>query len=235
MKKNIIKQMVKRFINFIVTCSKNNKNKCITEYGHCVNKPYSFLGKMLYFFGDSITAGVTTGYTITSNGYPKLFSDHVGASFKNYAQSGSLLVSGYNTSENTATPTCDVIKNTTLNSDFIFITGGVNDWQNGVPLDVFETIITDLCNYLSINYLGEVIWITPINQVGWLGNSFTTIDAYTDIIVRVISKYNHSVIIGSKFNFPKENIDYTTLLFDGLHPTEIGYKLYAKSLSTILS
>ena len=59
------------------------------KYQHCVNKPFNFQGKEIAFFGDSITEGFVNGSSITQNGYPKLFAESVGATYKKYGGGGS--------------------------------------------------------------------------------------------------------------------------------------------------
>ena len=66
------------------------------KYHHCVNKPFNFQGKEIAFFGDSITESFVNGSSITQNGYPKLFAESVGATYKNYRVGGSCFSMVYN-------------------------------------------------------------------------------------------------------------------------------------------
>jgi lysophospholipase L1-like esterase len=193
-----------------------------------VNKPYTFHGKTALFFGDSITKGHTDGNTVTPNSFPKLFAERVGMSFTNLAVSGTTLSEGI----------ANAIKSTSLNSDFVFIAGGVNDWQLGVALSTFRANLIDLCSYLKTSYAGEVIFITPINEAGWISSKIVAdLQEYRNIITEVAIQNGFSVVQGSLFNFPTKdgNADYIASIFgDKLHPSELGYQLYAKGLATAL-
>ena len=207
------------------------------KYNHIIKKPMSFNGDLIYFFGDSITHGVCEDYKTTKNGYPKLFCDKVGATFVNCAVSGSLLVSGHNLAGNTTTPINEVIRNTDMTSvSKIFIAGGINDWQSGVPISDFAAGVTSLCEYLSTHYSGkEIFFITPINVAEWNGSQICEQEYYTQALFEAVMKYpKFSIINGQLFNFPLRSDD-RAYQFDGLHPTEvIGYNLYANSLLTVL-
>lgn len=69
------------------------------KYHHCVNKPFNFQGKEIAFFGDSITESFVNGSSITQNGYPKLFAESVGATYKNYGVGGSFYCPFYSERE----------------------------------------------------------------------------------------------------------------------------------------
>lgn len=208
-------------------------------YGNIVSKPLIFNGKSNYFFGDSIVYGYIAAAEgvpahQATNHFPKTFSDSVGATFSNYGVSGASLtkVEGY---------ACvfDKIKSVTLNSDYIFIDAGINDWQLGVDKDTFKSAVVDICNYLTANYIGHVIFITPINHAGRVPINIPqmTVQDVRDIITRVAVSYCYDVVQGSDFAFPisGDELWYENLLFqDKLHPTELGYKIYAKCLQTVL-
>ena len=206
------------------------------NYNHCVDKPYIFNNKNALFFGDSIVKGFTSGTTTTANGFPKLFSDKVGMAFTNYGVGGSCLSYDYNNLGSVL----DKIKSVgTLTSDFLFIAGGVNDWQLAVDLETFKAGVLAICEYLKTNYTGQVIFITPINQGGRIPTETPVADLqeYRNIITEIVMKYNYSVVQGNLFNMPSEKStpEYIASMFgDKLHPTELGYKVYAKELATIL-
>ena len=200
-------------------------------YGHCVNKPFVFSAKTALFFGDSITAGYTSGSTTTPNHFAKLFTDKVGLTLTNKAKAGALFTTGYNEVETIPT----TIQATALTSDFIIIAGGTNDYGLGADIATFKQTIADLCTYLQANFTGEVIFITPINRVKAADTYFADLNDYRNIIAEYADMYNFSVVDSSKFNFPKVSGDYATAMFgDGLHPSELGHKLYARQLQTVL-
>lgn len=210
-------------------------NKEKRQWENIVNKPYLFNGKNALFFGDSITKGFINGNEITENNYPKLFSDSVGMSFINYGVGGATLsrVDGYS---------CiyDKIVNATFsNVDFVFVAGGVNDWQLGVSLSDLRTSVTNICNYLKSNFNGEVIFITPIENAGWtpLTTPIADIEEYRNVISEVVLTNGYSLINGKSLNFPNKDSNtllISTLFGDKLHPTEKGYIQYSKGLRTIL-
>lgn len=207
---------------------------------HRVNKPFAFNGKSAVFCGDSITRGYTSGSTTTENGFPKLFSDAMGMSYTNKGVGGATIsvVEGYSSIQ-TQVQSIDTA------SDFLFIAGGINDWQLGVPLDTFKSAVESICAWLNANYSGQVIWITPINQGGWeTTHSLSTvadIQDYRDIITDVVTiknvSGNMSIIQGNLFGFPtvSGSAELKTSLFgDLLHPTEHGYVIYSQALRNAL-
>ena len=213
----------------------SNKKDTITtntqNYGSCLNKPYNFSNKTALFFGDSITKGYINSSTITDKTYCKIFSDKVGLTHTNKAKGGALFTSGYNEVETINT----TIEKTTLNTDFIFIGGGTNDYGLGVPLSTFKNSLEELCQYLQSNYNGEVIFITPINRVAPSNNEQAPLQSYRNAIIEKACKYGFSVVDTSKFAFPSTSSEYSTLvLSDNLHPSEKGYEVYAKCLLTEL-
>ena len=210
-------------------------NKEKQQWENIVSKPYLFNGKNALFFGDSITKGYINGNEITENGYPKLFSDSVGMNYTNYGVGGATMsrVSGYGCIYD------QIINATFSNVDFVFVAGGVNDWQLGVSLSYFRTGVINICNYLKSNFNGEVIFITPIENAGWKPSTtpIADIDEYRNIISEVALTNGYSLINGKTLNFPNKDSNallISTLFGDKLHPTEKGYIQYSKGLRTIL-
>ena len=207
---------------------------------HYLKKPYTFQGKSAKFFGDSITYGYTkddSGSAIKAKngGYPKVFSDKVGLSFQNLGVSGSLF-GDYNNLNKIQ----DKIYDTSLDCDYIFIAGGINDWQCGTPINTFRERLTEVCEYLKNNFTGiDVFFITPINHSGRkpIVTPVAEVQTYRNIITELSLQYGYSVIQGNRINFPTiNNVDsFKTLMFcDNLHPSELGYKIYGESLTGIL-
>ena len=200
-----------------------------------IKKPFDFNNKNAIFFGDSITKGYTSGTTTTTENYVKLFSEKVGLNYNNQGIAGSTIgvVSGL-------TNIVDKVKITSNlnNYDYLFVAGGINDWARSVTLSDFSSKLEELCDYLKTNYSGEVIFIAPINHLdiissGW--NNIESEDSYRNIIGRYALKYNFSFVNGGEFNFPQKISAYNNLFYgDGLHPSELGYQLYANSLLTLL-
>ena len=210
------------------------------KYHHCVKKPFDFSGKTAYFFGDSITygyiaqSGSTPAHQATNN-YPVVFSTSVGATGTNYGESGTTLsvVTGHSS-------IYTKIQNTSLTgADYVFVSGGINDWQSGVDETTLEGAVKDICDYLTANFTGEVIFVTPINEAGRVPNVTPqqTLQNVRNVITRIALKYGYSVVQGWEFPFPlaQDDSDYISLMFqDKLHPTELGYAMYAQALRSAL-
>lgn len=205
------------------------------RYGDVVSKPYSFSGKKLQFFGDSITYGyIRNSESPATNNYPYVFSTAVGAtSYTNEGVNGSTLseVQGktciYTTIQSELDTTADVV----------FISGGVNDWVLGVDKATLTTAVSNICTYLKANYTGRVIFITPINTGGYYSATpaAQTLQSVRDVITEIAIENGYDVVQGNKFPFPTKYSDstYISAMFqDLIHPTETGYAMYAKALQT---
>ena len=208
----------------------------VIKYHTLVKKPMDFANKNLVFFGDSITYGYIRGSggqpaTQATNQYPKVFSEGVGAnSYSNQGANGTCIYG----SESYQIANIVIAANLST-YDYVFIAGGVNDWQTGVTEAQLESAMESMCSHLSTTYNGEVIFITPINEAG-REPSVTptqTLQNVRNVITRIALKYGFSVVQGWEFPFPIEDddTDYIDLMFqDKLHPTELGYSMYAKAL-----
>ena len=210
------------------------RKEAAKEYYHCVKKSMTFADKKLQFFGDSITWGYITGGTRATNNYPKVFSQDVNAaSYTNSAVSGSTLAV---VSEHDSIYT-KIQSDLDTTADIVFVAGGINDWQLGVTASDLSTAVDNICNYLSENFTGEVIFITPINESGFTPRETPTqtITSVRRIITETALTYGYSVVQGWQFPFPDVNGDSSykaTMFQDNVHPTEIGYAMYAKALES---
>ena len=215
----------------------NMRESCNIPLNHSVNKPYSFTNKKALFVGDSITRGFTDSATITENNYPKLFSDKTGLISLNAAVGGATLseVTGYPHIMTQLTGQSNLAQ-----YDYIFIAGGVNDWQLAVSPADFKAAIQQTIEYIRTNApAAEIIVIAPINEAGvaTINTPVADLEIYR-IILRDVAIYNDcSFINGAYFNFPtkiSETFYRTSMLPDRLHPSERGYRNYAKELATVL-
>lgn len=191
------------------------------------DKPFNFAGKTVYFFGDSICKGYTKG-GVTQNNYVKFFGDKTGCTAVNKGVSSSC----FSYTHNGVPSIVDVIKGNTLtNVDVIIIEGGINDWQTNATATQLETALDDLSTWLSSNYTGKVVIITPINTT--LSRPVNmTVPQVRKIMARWAIQHGYSLILGEQFNFPSETGALSEILLaDGLHPTEAGYELFAKNLT----
>ena len=224
----------------------------------CLDKPFNFGNntKKAVFFGDSITYGATSGSGGLHNteGYPILLCGKLGliytprtdANPSNQAVSGSLFTTNPNVSEQTI---ASRIMATSFPADVFFIAGGCNDYNCNALIGDLDSVaanelcgaLNNICSYLQTNYPNaEVFFITPINQTRGktqptYGSGDYTQNEYRDAIFKVATKWGYNVIDGSQIGFPEENGDYKDLmLYDGIHPTELGYELYAKTLAGLI-
>ena len=209
------------------------------SYRHSVRKPISFNDKKCSFIGDSITAGFTSGTSQTTETYPKLFCEAVGAICDNEAVAGATIksVSGYPYLLNQLPHVSD--------PDILFVSGGVNDWQLGVNVNDFKTAVYELILQIDTDFPDiPVVWITPINTANpvIVGHPVANLDVYRDLMTQTIVEHDvqhrFSIVQGSLFNFPNENdrSDYIQFAYgDGLHPSESGYEnIYTPGLLTAL-
>lgn len=209
-----------------------------------VNKPFVFAGEEADCFGDSITAGYTTSEAITENGWVALIKDKLGLNKAyNKGRGGHCLTDVVSTTNNMLA----VFRNENPASKYLFFAIGTNDY--GQQADIGEWDSTDESTmYGALNALfaninerfpsREVIFILPINRAdGNPAHPFHTLDEYRQAIYKKCIANGASVINGADFGFPTASGDeLAEVLFgDGLHPSEAGYKLYAKCVCGALT
>ena len=225
----------------IMGCTLYNRSAITHEtasFAHVAHKPYSFSGKYAVYCGSSITKGFTDGNPdhITENGFPKLFSDAVGMTFENKGVGGASIarVSGYACIQDQINSISDWDS-----IDFLFLEAGINDWQLGVTIADYKAALKSIFDTLVSNFTGEVIVLSPINNAGWnpVGTPVADLEVYGTATKEVALQYDYCVLNGALFDFPTkessaENI--SALFGDKLHPTELGYKLYANAMRTAL-
>lgn len=227
----------------VYTTIKNNFNLSTLKYGDSIEKPFDFNGKTIQFYGDSITAGVISGeHESTDKGYAALFCEKVGATMRNSAVSGST------TAQKTANSVYDVVTNaSSITADYIIVAGGTNDYYNQVPIGTYNSTdpttfygaLNGICEALQTKAPNApVIFITPINKPS--APTATTklyeLDDYRNTIFEVATTYGYSVVNGASLGFPnKHGANLNTfsykMIFDGVHPTADGHKMYARSLA----
>ena len=210
-----------------------------------VNKPFAFNRKTAVVFGDSITAGVTSNnLAVTANSYINLFAKRAGLTLTNRAVSGST-IANYRI-ESSSTPISERVVNNEEHFDFIIISGGVNDHVTGRPIGSFgdtdDTTVygamRKMCESLKAKHpTSEVIFITPVNVTKEFPNAILPLKDYRRAIYEVALSYGFSVVNGEEMGMPDEDSTFANLLIgsaDGCHPTELGHKIYANALATML-
>ena len=216
-----------------------------------LNKPYAFKEKTAVFYGDSITSGVYSGdgaLKTTQECYVKHFAEKVGfTSYKNNGVSASCFATNIGSTTSILTK---VTQDGNIGDyDYIFIAGGTNDFGNNVVLGAYDSgDTTTVCGALialmkhlkeSITDKQEVVFILPINRSSEnnaKNNAGWTLSEYRKVIYDLALENGFSVVNGADFGFPTNHSDEKRkpLLYDGLHPTLLGHKQYAKALSTML-
>lgn len=210
-----------------------------TQYtpNHVIQKCMNFYQKTGLFFGDSIAAGGKAqvgkdlvSYTKTLLMMTSITNEAVGSTRFTHGDVNPTII--------------DKIKSTTLNTDYIFIAGGINDWQSQANLTDYKTDLEGLMQYLKANYTGNVIFISPINyvldKIAWdngykqATNKIEIIE-YRRILEELVIKYNYNLVCGELFPFPTNLGERANVLMsDGLHPTTYGHQMYAFCLTNAL-
>lgn len=224
------KSITDSYYNEIVDIINENNN-----YNDCLSKPYSFNQSKVQFFGDSIIYGYINTNTRANPTIPDSFAAKTNATVINSGVSGSTFTAldGYT---NILTTIQNRLDST---ADYIIIAGGVNDWQLGVGEAELKTAVNNVCTYLSSNYTGVVIFVTPINNGGWstISEPSQSLDSVRKIITEVAISNGYDVLQGYKIPFPTkyDNAEYISLMYaDKLHPSQLGYDTYSKALISAL-
>lgn len=227
-------------VSYYITDAPDRASSVFTPPRHTIQKSLNFYQKTGLFFGDSIAAGAKAKpganqdlVTLTRSmlGMSSLLNKAVGSTRFTHGDINPTII--------------DKVEETVLDTDYIFIAGGVNDWQSQASLVDYEADLEGLMQYLQQNYSGTVIFISPISyvleKISWENgykravNKIEIIE-YRSILERLVLKYKYNLVCGELFEFPgnlgeRANV----LLSDGLHPTTYGHQLYAMNLCQALN
>ena len=210
------------------------KKALTTNFDNRISRDYYFVGKSIQFFGDSITFGVGVDVNdplgITSTKWTEKFCELMNSQEINDAISGSLYTAGYNEVKSIT----QSVRDATLSGDFVFMCGGVNDWQLGVPLSEFKSALDDCFGYLQSNYDGTVIVVSPFNVIkNLVGSPITSLYNYSKILCEKALEYGFDFIDGSKMSLLTTRSASTVIqsqYADGLHPSGFGHYLIAHEM-----
>ncbi len=100
-----------------------------------------------------------------------------------------------------------------------------------MPIKEYETELKRLFTYIR-NCFKEilVIIVTPINPSWKHRVRHPGISKYRKILEQLAEESGFIVIRGEKFEWNGKSVNSTEILWDGIHPTELGYRLYADSV-----
>lgn len=199
-------------------------------------------GKRVAFFGDSLTYGENVvSKTQSPRNIPKVFSELTGASVDNFGVNGMTATDGENSLVRTISQ-----KDLTV-YDYIFINIGVNDFLQqkdqgfidsaninnfwGACDTIFKYLVknqTSKNKIIALSFFpNHEIWNEWFDKIPWL--------TYKTIFDNVAFKYNIPIIDTVRSSgICKENMN-VFMAEDGLHFTDSGYELLAKTIATSLS
>lgn len=209
-------------------------------------KKIEFNGKVIKFFGDSITAGTCSPNLgeAGNDSWPKTFSRLVGATANVYAVGGSCITdSAEGDQYNIGTRVKQYVKS---NDEIIIIAGGTNDFNTGKAVGVFGDTqrttfygsLNDICSYIqTIAPDAVVIFITPIPYTkpeSSFPSHIASLNTYRSAIYDVATKYGYNVVDGNSIGMPRMQGGWNNIMCDdsdGCHPTVEGHKLMARNIA----
>lgn len=118
-----------------------------------------------------------------------------------------------------------------LNTDYLLIMAGTNDFDYGKGKQAFSNALDDLTEYLNENYNGQIIIVTPINRSKEEAR-IVSLDWYRDTLTNWALQNGYWVIDGSKVDFPTSaGEEQQIMIADGIHPSNYGHIMYANALN----
>lgn len=202
--------------------------------------------KTIYFFGDSITAGVGA-----TNLYHMILAKELNMSDINWAVGGTGYAYEYsgsegfsgNGAEGRGSATTETGNNTildimTAHHDFdkCVIFAGTNDWGGNVTLESFETAVRNTLDY-AIGITPDIVVITPIKRKGSVNGLSKTLEEYANVIISVCNEKSVSCYDAYHEISMNPNLDYIkTAFFDGVgvHPNNKGHVKIAVGLKAYI-
>ena len=118
-----------------------------------------------------------------------------------------------------------------MNTDYMLIMAGTNDFAQENGKATFTSALEDLSDYLGENYNGQVIIVTPINR-SKVERKSVPLNWYRDTLTNWAILHGYWVIDGSKIGFPTVYSEWKQLMTaDGIHPSNYGHVFYANALN----
>lgn len=198
----------------------------------------------VYFFGDSIVAGVGSPYLfhmmlglienvicynwgVGSTGYVATTSDSVRAGKGVIGRGGTSQESGGNT-------ILDIMTGKEFTSCVIF--GGTNDYGKNIPLAMFRTAVQNTLDY-ALQKTNNILVITPLkryyNNIPYtqVNSAGYTLSEYSAVIKEECEARAIGYVDGFNISLdPTNALNNSRLFADGLHPNEAGHERIAGAI-----
>lgn len=201
--------------------------------------------KLVYCFGDSLTAGVgaTTIYHMYFHEYNnkyRLFNYGVGGTgfateFSGTARAGNGVEGRGEQQTLTGSNTViEVMQSVTGEMPNIIIEAGTNDYSSNVPMDDFQTAVETTLDY-ALTKTAHVLVLTPIKRgqdgVTHVNNIGKTLKEYCDVIINVCERRGIVYAVGYEVGLAPWNMANQQEFFDRndyTHPNAKGQARMAR-------
>jgi len=199
----------------------------------------------VYFFGDSITAGVGTTYPYFTHMLNICQPKNYGIGSIGYVQTTTDNVCVGQGDENSGTYQTESGNNTVLDvmkahSDFTrcSIAAGTNDWSASINIDTFRTAVENTLDY-ALSITPKVSVLLPVRRTGDTNKNSAgyTLKDYSEIIKTACEE--RSIVYTDGWNVglnPNNALNKSTFFSDTVHPNNAGhYRMYIAYKETIRS
>lgn len=214
----------------------------ITELNYEVFKDNKYRGKKIAFLGDSVTQGLTwngSAQVYVEKPYPMTVAEKLNCECQNVGHS-SYPISSIGKAQCFNTTYSEIA----LDTDYIFVFGGTNDYQYSVPVGTiadredisFYGAVFSLINKIRTrNPNAKLVFFTPLHRSDEIKSDGTKLIDYVNAIrdmcelcsIKVVDLYKNSGFS----NVVKEMQQYYA---DGLHLTQDGYNLLGTIISELI-
>ena len=226
------------------------------KYGEKLAKPYSFTGKKMVVFGDSLSKGIASpwGTGVIADSYVNVLASKLGLSaVDNRSQSGTgwTCTGDGEYGQDGDTKVTDLIMRYEGGHDIMWINSGANDYQLNMPIGTINDTgistvygaLKTVCNHIKTNFPNmEVFFVIPVN-ISYFGTSMNyqhSMNDYRNAIYEIAMLYDFNIVDGTKVCFPTiaEGLDapeyMEAMITDGRHPTTLGHKYMGEQIASML-
>lgn len=198
-------------------------------------KPNTLSGKNIICFGDSITEG--GAYSDLHNTWVEKLAAYSGCTAVNKGVSGSGFV--FNNSQYPHILAAVQAAGDLSSYDYVFVAAGTNDcrWATAEQwnVDTLDAAIQNVTDEIFKTFTGKLIYILPIPCYNFAeaGDDQTFCYRYGRLAGcingEMVRKDNVGIIRGCDLNIPVMNSSFEpSVLPDGIHPNDAGYRMYAR-------